>query len=219
MRNPRTLVEAQDVVFWQDGLAIVSEINLLVQEKEVLGIVGENGAGKTTLLRLLLGLEKPTSGSLRKRKGLKAAYCPQGFSKTPWLPISSGRFLGLLAPLHAPWTKEVLERLDIAHLLERPLEALSGGEHQRVLLARALLRQPHFLVADEPASHQDPLHQERAFAAIAHARDVWGTGAVVVAHQVKSLAAFADRMILLESGRMRPPPFAAKGEAPPCLSP
>ena len=149
------LLTAESISVVRAGRQVVQDVSLSIKERDFITIIGPNGAGKSILLKCLLGLFKPDSGSLYKRPGLAVGYMPQSVPVEPTIPIAVERFLLLRQKVSAERVREVAELSQVADLLARPLSALSGGELQRVLLARALLGKPDLLVLDEPAQNLD----------------------------------------------------------------
>ena len=130
--------------------SVLINIDISVSPGEIVTLIGPNGAGKTTLVRVLLGLLRPDSGEVMKRPGLIVGYLPQQLAIDPVLPMDVRRLLRLT---NRPTKGEMLEALaetGAAHLIDQAVQDLSGGELQRVLLARALARRPGLLVLDEP---------------------------------------------------------------------
>ena len=149
------LLKADKLSVVRGGRQVVQEVSLSIEEHDFITIIGPNGAGKSLLLKCLLGLFKPDGGSISRRAGLVVGYMPQSVAPEPTLPITVARFLRLRKRVGAERLREVAELCQVGALLPQQLTALSGGEMQRVLLARALLRQPDLLVLDEPAQNLD----------------------------------------------------------------
>ena len=148
------LITLSDIAFSANGRDILHDINFSISRDQILTIVGPNGAGKSTLLSLILGHNRPSRGTISRIKGLKTSFVPQKFHPPADLPITARRFLrDIPQAAKSLW----LTRLNIAHLLDTPLQTLSGGETQRLLLARAMLRCPDLIVLDEPAAGIDPV--------------------------------------------------------------
>ena len=143
------LLEAEHVSKQYDDVAVVDRVSLQVEADRILTIIGPNGAGKTTLLKLLLGLQTPDAGTIRRKPGLRIGYMPQKLHVDSTFVISAGRFLQL-ASKDRQRCLDAMTLTGVEHLFDRPLHSLSGGETQRVLLARAVLREPELLVLDEP---------------------------------------------------------------------
>ncbi|MDQ8036415.1 MAG: ATP-binding cassette domain-containing protein, partial [Pedobacter sp.] len=155
-------------------------------------------AGKTCLVRIALGLLQPDAGQREVRAGLRLGYMPQKLGLNEALPLDVQRFLALAAPrLGYAGLALALEEVGAAHVMKTPLARLSGGELQRVLLARALLRQPDLLVLDEPAQGVDITGQEELYALIARARDERGCGVLMVSHDLHLVMAATDHVLCL----------------------
>ena len=149
------LLVADKISVVRAGRRVVQDVSLSVREHDFITIIGPNGAGKSVLLKCLLGLFKPDGGNISRRPGLAIGYMPQSVALEPTMPMTVARFLRLRKLVDAERVREVAELCKVDDLLARPLTVLSGGEMQRVLLARALLRQPDLLVLDEPAQNLD----------------------------------------------------------------
>ena len=132
------------------GIKALNDVNLDVERGSITALIGPNGAGKTTLVRSVLGLLKPHVGEVWRRPRLTIGYMPQKLHVDATLPLSVLRFLRLVPGVKREQALAALREVGAAHVLERPLQSISGGELQRVLLARALLRKPELLVLDEP---------------------------------------------------------------------
>ena len=171
MRSPVVTVKELSVIL--GGTKILDGLSLNVQEGEFLGIVGPNGGGKTTLLRVILGLQKPTSGSVKVfgndpiESRSRIGYVPQYLFFDRDFPVSVGEavLMGRLSSRglfkrfgreDRALTDQALDTVGIAGLKRRPVGKLSGGEMQRMLIARALVGQPELLLLDEPTSSIDP---------------------------------------------------------------
>ena len=188
------LITLDHVAFAANGRDILHDITFTIGRDQILTIVGPNGAGKSTLLALILGHKSPTGGTITRAKWLKMGFVPQKFHPPADLPITARRFLrDIPQAAESPW----LSRLNIAHLLDTPLQTLSGGETQRLLLARAMLRQPDLIVLDEPAAGIDPVALGDYYQTI---RD-WqrGTRAAVlmVSHDLHLVMAASDHILCL----------------------
>ena len=136
------------------GKLVLENVSIQLKQGEITTLIGPNGAGKSTLVRIVLGLLKPDSGTIKRTADLKVGYMPQKLVIDPTLPISTCRFLQLANTSHQA-CHEALESVGIAHLAATPIQELSGGEVQRALLARAVLRKPNLLVLDEPVQGVD----------------------------------------------------------------
>ncbi len=175
---------------------ILQDVNLELERGKVVTLIGPNGAGKSSLVRLVLGLQTPTTGNISRRDGLSIGYMPQKLHLDASLPITVERFLKLAVKSHLA-IDSCLELTGVAHLKQSPMHYLSGGETQRVLLARALLRNPDLLVLDEPAQGVDIAGQARLYELITDIRDQHQCGVLMVSHDLHLVMAATDTVICL----------------------
>jgi iron complex transport system ATP-binding protein len=198
------------------GRRILDEVSITAEPGQVVGVVGPNGCGKSTLLRALLRLLRPASGTV-SIDGVDIATMPaKGFARTvaAVLQDATGDFdLGVrdvVAMGRAPHKRlfqsdnasdidaitESLALVDASHLIDRPFTLMSGGERQRVLVARALAQQPRLLVMDEPTNHLDVRHQFDVLALPARL----GITAVIALHDLNLAAHYCDVITVLHNG-------------------
>ncbi|MBF0296360.1 MAG: metal ABC transporter ATP-binding protein [Magnetococcales bacterium] len=190
------LLEARELRVEHGGDAVLREVSLTVRAGEIVTIIGPNGAGKSTLLSVLLGLTPLTAGRVIRHPRLVVGYVPQRLRVDPALPLTAARFIALSAP-GGSLDPELPRRLGLDRLMQRPMHALSGGEMQRVLLARALIRRPNLLVLDEPAQGLDMAGEQELNAFIAELRDRDGMAALIVSHDLHFVMADADHVVCL----------------------
>ncbi|MGE0515603.1 MAG: ATP-binding cassette domain-containing protein, partial [Hyphomicrobiaceae bacterium] len=162
---------------------------------EIVTLIGPNGAGKTSLVRVLLGMETPDAGKIERAAGLVVGYVPQRFDRDSAIPMTVARFLTLAAKVAPARIKHVLDEVGAGHVAQRQLAQLSGGELQRVVLARALVREPKLLVLDEPARGVDHLGEADLYALIGRLRDERGLGVLLVSHDLYVVMAQSDRVL------------------------
>jgi zinc transport system ATP-binding protein len=191
------LLQAEGITLRLGGKEILSGVSLGVGRGEILTIIGPNGGGKTTLLRIMLGLLKPDRGRVTRAAGLRIGYMPQRITFDPVLPLNVRRFLTLSAPQPKPRLLEVLGEVGGGDLLHSSMQNLSGGELQRVLMARALLREPDLLVLDEPAQGVDVHGQAEIFGLISTISHQRGCAVVMVSHDLHLVMAATDRVLCL----------------------
>jgi len=175
---------------------LLQQINLALYPKQIVSLIGPNGAGKTSLIKIIVGLIKPTAGRVI-HQNLKIGYMPQRLSIDPFFPISVKRFLQLGKPVLPSVLEKVLLQVGVSSILDQPFYAISGGERQRVLLARALLQRPSLLVLDEPAQGVDLLGQGHFYNLIAHIRDQTGCAVLLVSHDLSVVMAKTDVVVCL----------------------
>lgn len=196
---PRSvLVTTYGVSLGRAGRLILDGVDVSVSAGEIVTLIGPNGAGKSTLIRILLGLMMPDSGQVVRRPGLRIGYSPQQLTFDPVLPLTVRRFLTLGTLAGRATLLATLARVGLDDMLSRQMTVLSGGEVRRVVLARALLREPELLVLDEPMSGVDVAGQIELYELIARIRDETGAGVLLVSHDLHLVMARTDRVLCLD---------------------
>jgi len=176
---------------------VLAGISLTLQPGKILTLLGPNGAGKSTLVRTVLGLLTPDRGSVQRAPGLRIGYVPQKLHIDPTLPVTVERFMRLTRGSKRADILPALKRVQAGHLLQAPLQKLSGGETQRVLLARALLNQPQLLVLDEPTQGVDVNGQVALYDLIDQLRRELNCGVLMVSHDLHLVMAKTDEVLCL----------------------
>ena len=176
---------------------VVDGVDVRAAPGEIVTVIGPNGAGKTVLLKMLLGLVAPDSGRVARAEGLRVGYMPQKLAADPNLPMQVARFVGLAGKFARGDIEAALELAGAGALRDAPMTGLSGGELQRVLLARALVRKPGLLVLDEPAQGVDVTGQDALYALVASLRDRLGCAVLLVSHDLHLVMARSDRVVCL----------------------
>jgi iron complex transport system ATP-binding protein len=215
------VIELNNVTVRLGGRPVVDGVDLDVGEGEWVGLIGPNGAGKTTLLRAVAGLV-PFEGSIvlggrvagelkRRELAQLLAVVPQEPSTPPWMTVGEYVLMGR-TPHLGPLAKEgredreaaatALARLDLEGYDERRLGTLSGGEKQRVVVARALAQEARVVLLDEPTSSLDIGHQQQALELLDSLRSESGITLVAAMHDLTLAGQYADRMVLLDAGRV-----------------
>jgi zinc transport system ATP-binding protein len=190
------LVELRQVTVNFDSRPVVDQVDLRVQRGDIITIIGPNGAGKTTLIKAILGLQPISDGALTMAPGLSIGYVPQHLTLETTLPLSVKRFM-LLSGRSLQACREALDTTGVAHLLNASVHHLSGGEKQRLLLARALARRPDLLVLDEPAQGVDINGQAALYDLIRSLRDELHCGVIMISHDLHLVMAATDKVICL----------------------
>lgn len=214
-------IELADVTVVLGGQPVVDQVDLSVAGGEWMALIGPNGAGKTTLLRAIARLV-PFAGSIalegrattamhRSELSRLLAVVPQEPSTPPWMTVGEYVLLGR-TPHLGPLAKEgrrdreaaarSLARLDLLDYRERRLGTLSGGEKQRVVVARALAQEARIVLLDEPTASLDIGHQQQALELLDVLRGESELTLVAAMHDLTLAAQYADRMVLLDRGQV-----------------
>jgi len=211
------LVNISDVDFSYGDQPVLQGVRLTVDEGVTLGVIGPNGGGKTTLLKLLLGLLRPQRGHLdiagvspvqASRRGDLIGYMPQQFGIKPNFPLSVREVarLGLAGKTglfrsykrdDLTFVDQLLERVGLKDFADKPAGKLSGGQLQRLLIARALSAKPKLLLLDEPTTGIDRGGQERFIEFLMDLKRDFGLTLVFVSHDLRAVSAISDRIACL----------------------
>ena len=195
MSEPLIRLQQVSVGFRQES--VLENVQLTVNAGEIVTLIGPNGAGKTTLVRAVLGLLKPDSGSVWRKPRLRIGYMPQKLTVDPTMPLSVLRFLRLVPGVDRHTALAALAEVGAEQVIDSPLQNISGGELQRVLLARALLREPELLVLDEPVQGVDVAGQAELYRLITQLRDRHGCGVLMVSHDLHLVMSTTDQVVCL----------------------
>lgn len=179
------------------GHQALSHVDFSIDKGEIVTVVGPNGSGKTTLLRTIIGAQKTSSGTIERAKGLRVGYVPQSLSIDMTLPLTVRRFLSLPLRHSGAAMEAALIQAGVEGLLNRQMSALSGGQFQRVLLARALLKKPDLLILDEPTTGLDQPGSASLYRQIEQVRTTLGTAILMVSHELHVVMSASDRVICL----------------------
>jgi zinc transport system ATP-binding protein len=179
------------------GLRAVDQLGFSVEAGQIVTLIGPNGAGKTTLVRAVLGLLKPHRGKVWRKPKLRIGYMPQKIQVDATLPLSVLRFLSLVPGVDRAAALSALQEVGAEQVIDSPIQTISGGEMQRVLLARALLREPQLLVLDEPVQGVDVVGQTELYNLITRLRDRHGCGVLMVSHDLHLVMSATDQVVCL----------------------
>ena len=197
--DKQVLISASNLGYRVRGHQVLDAVSLQLHNDEIVTLIGPNGAGKTSLVRILLGLKKATVGEVYRKPGIKIGYVPQRLHIDPVLPLRVRDFLLTAGHFTDAQLTRALAEVDMPHLLTAAVQALSGGEFQRVLLARALLHLPDVLVLDEPAQGVDVIGQQALYRTIKQIRDRHACGVLMVSHDLHLVMASTDEVICLNT--------------------
>ncbi|WP_281954697.1 metal ABC transporter ATP-binding protein [Pseudophaeobacter arcticus] len=191
------LISLQDLSVSYGGNRVLSHVNLSISSGEIVTIVGPNGSGKSTLLRSVIGAQIPSQGSVIRNPDLRIGYVPQKLHIDPTLPMTVRRFLSLPDRVSDQQATEALQQAGAGQLSSRQMADLSGGQFQRVLLARALLCQPQLLILDEATQGLDQPGSAAFYQQIETLRETLGCAILMVSHELHVVMAASDRVICL----------------------
>ncbi|MGY3439199.1 MULTISPECIES: ATP-binding cassette domain-containing protein [unclassified Marinovum] len=191
------LLSMQGVSIRHGVLPALRDVDFAVEAGEIVTVVGPNGSGKSTLLRAMIGAVKPFSGRIIRETGLRVGYVPQKLHIDPTLPLPVDRFLSLPHGATRKDREIALERAGVSDLGNRQMARLSGGQMQRVLLARAILNTPHLLLLDEATQGLDQRGSAAFYRRIEEVRAEIGCAVVQVSHELHVVMSASDRVICL----------------------
>ncbi len=176
---------------------VLHGVDLHLDPGEIVTIVGPNGSGKTSLLKAIIGATQPASGNITLRPGLKIGYVPQKLHIDQTLPITVERFMQLTDRVKSDACRAALESAGVPDLLKRQMSQLSGGQFQRVLLARALINSPDALLLDEATQGLDQPGSAAFYRQIETVRHETGCAVLMISHELHVVMSASDRVICL----------------------
>ncbi|MCE8513015.1 metal ABC transporter ATP-binding protein [Ruegeria pomeroyi] len=191
------VIAAEGLSIRVDGRTVLADITVAVAPGEIVTIVGPNGSGKSTFLRALIGALPPASGRVIRAPGLRIGYVPQKLAIDATLPITVSRFLSLPRRVPQDVAAEALARAGVPDLANRQMTDLSGGQFQRVLLARAVLERPQLLLLDEATQGLDQPGSAAFYQQIEEVRQDLGCAVVMVSHDLHVVMAASDRVLCM----------------------
>ena len=197
LQQTDALVRLSDTGIERGGRWLVRGVDLTVRAGEIVTLIGPNGSGKSTTAKLALGVLKPSEGRVQQRANLKSAYVPQKVSIDWTLPLRVDAMMTLTQSLTADELTTALSKTGAKHLLKREVRHLSGGEFQRVMLARAIARKPDLLVLDEPVQGVDFAGEIALYDLIKTLRDETGCGILMISHDLHMVMSATDHVICL----------------------
>ena len=191
------LVSLENAGIFRSGRWLVRGVSMSVAAGEIVTLIGPNGSGKSTTAKMALGVLNADEGKADRAANLRASYVPQKLSINWTLPLAVKRFLKLTNKASEDEMKDALSATEILHLADAQMSNLSGGEFQRVLLARALLRSPNFLVLDEPVQGVDFNGEIALYGLIESIRNRLNCGVLLISHDLHMVMSSTDRVICL----------------------
>ncbi|MDG1118068.1 MAG: metal ABC transporter ATP-binding protein [Flavimaricola sp.] len=192
-----SLVCVDDLSISYGAKAVLSHVSLRIEPGEIVTIVGPNGSGKTSLLRSIIGAVKPARGRVTRGSNLRLGYVPQRLHIDPTLPMTVARFLALPGRAARTIIDGALAQAGVPNLLNAQMSRLSGGQFQRVLLARALIGKPQLLLLDEATQGLDQPGSAAFYRQIETVRRDTGCAVLMISHELHVVMSASDRVICL----------------------
>lgn len=192
-----SLVQVKDLSVKYGTHKVLSHVSLHVEAGEIVTIVGPNGSGKTSLLRAIIGAVKPSHGDVSYAQGVKLGYVPQRLHIDETLPMTVSRFLKLPGGIARTAIDQALKQAGVPDLSNAQLSKLSGGQFQRVLLARALIGKPDLLLLDEATQGLDQRGSAAFYQQIEQVRQTTGCAVLMISHELHVVMSASDRVICL----------------------
>ena len=191
------LIDVDNLTVRQRGRTLIENVSLQVRRGEIVTLIGPNGSGKSTTIKAVLGIIKANTGRVTKAPDLKIGYVPQKLEINWSMPLTVTRFMRLTESHSQQTIESALATTGVEHLAKRELTVLSGGEFQRVLIARAMASQPDLLVLDEPVQGVDFNADLEIYQLVARLRDEHQCGVLLVSHDLHIVMAETDTVVCL----------------------
>lgn len=195
--NREPLVKLEDAGVKRDGRWLIRDLNISLYKGDIVTLIGPSGSGKSTTAKLVLGILKPDAGVIRKPNSIKVGYVPQQISIDWTLPLTVSGFMNLTEKLSRQKHDDVMKRVGVSHLKGEQMRTLSGGETRRVMLARAIARDPDLLVLDEPVQGVDFAGEIELYDLIRDIRNEMGCGVLMISHDLHLVMAATDHVFCL----------------------
>ncbi|MCR6633875.1 ATP-binding cassette domain-containing protein [Devosia sp.] len=192
-----TLITLTNAGVRSGGRVLVEGVDLSIARGEIVTLIGPNGSGKSTTAKMATGVLKPSTGTVSRKPGLKIGYVPQKLSIDWTLPLTVERLMNLTGRFSRPEIEAALAAVGAGRLLHAAVQELSGGEFQRVLFARAMIRKPDLLVLDEPVQGVDFSGEVALYELVRSIRDTTQAGILMISHDLHVVMAETDTVICL----------------------
>ncbi|MEM1065798.1 MAG: metal ABC transporter ATP-binding protein [Pseudomonadota bacterium] len=192
-----SLLAIEDLSVSYNAHVVLRGVSLAVEPGEIVTIVGPNGSGKTSLFKAIVGAVQPSSGRISRKEGIEIGYVPQRLHIEPTLPITVERFMRLRTRVKRQDCLTALDMAGVPGLAEKQLSQLSGGQFQRVLLARAIINTPQLLLLDEATQGLDQPGSAAFYRQIETVRRDTGCAILMISHELHVVMSASDRVICL----------------------
>lgn len=196
------LIKLKNITLKATHRCIIEDVSFNLTKNSITTILGHNGAGKSTIAKIILGITKASQGTVNIKPNLTFAYLPQKLHLEKNFPLTVKRFISLPNKVSKHDLEVVARQTGIYHLQNAQMFSLSGGELQRVLLTRAILRKPDIYILDEPIQNIDSTGQIELYHLIKELRDQQGASILLISHDIDSIVNISDHIIFLDQGRI-----------------
>tara|TARA_B100001027_G_scaffold12249_1_gene7451 strand:+ start:88 stop:810 length:723 start_codon:yes stop_codon:yes gene_type:complete len=193
------LISAKNISVIKSGKNILNDVSIDINKNDFITIIGPNGAGKSMLLKCLMGFYKPNIGVIKTKPNLKFGYMPQNLDVIKTIPMKAKLFITIKKKFDKISLKKVISETQIDNILDKQLSVLSGGEMQRVLLARSLLNNPELLILDEPAQNLDVSGQMLFYKLLQEIYSKRGLSILMVSHDLHLVMISTKQVICLSN--------------------
>ena len=193
------LISAKNISVIKSGKNILNDVSIDINKNDFITIIGPNGAGKSMLLKCLMGFYKPNIGAIKTKPNLKFGYMPQNLDIIKTIPMKAKLFITIKKKFDKISLKKVISETQIENILDKQLSFLSGGEMQRVLLARSLLNNPELLILDEPAQNLDVSGQTLFYKLLQKIYSKRGLSILMVSHDLHLVMVSTKQVICLSN--------------------
>lgn len=191
------LISANNINYTIASRSILHDVSFELNAGQITTIIGPNGAGKSSLVNIVIGLNTHFDGQLQRKQGLTMGYLPQDSKINPLMPITVKRLMSLTRKVSDKELIDALDKTGVGSLINQQVKDLSGGETQRVMLARTLLGNPDLLVLDEPTAGVDVTGEVQMYDLISNIRDETGCAILMVSHDLHLVMSKTDQVLCL----------------------
>ena len=195
--HKNTLITVENMKKRFGDKVVLKDISFSISKGEIVTILGPNGAGKSTLLKVLAGVVPPSGGEVVRAAGLKIGYLSQGSGRNDAVPMTVKRLLLLSGNKSEGDMQKALKLLKIEGLIDEDFHTLSGGQVQRALLCRCILRKPDLLILDEPTLNLDFEGRIDFYRLLARIKKVYGCAILIVSHDLHLVMSKSDKVLCL----------------------
>ncbi|MEO0327288.1 MAG: metal ABC transporter ATP-binding protein [Pseudomonadota bacterium] len=197
LQKTESLISLDSAGVFRSDRWLVRGVSMTVEPGEIVTLIGPNGSGKSTSAKMALGIINPDEGTATQRQGLRVGYVPQKLAFDWTLPLTVRRFMGLTGKVSHEEVINAMSETETLHLAKAEVRTLSGGEFQRILLARAIATKPELLVLDEPVQGVDFKGEIALYDLIKKIRNKLNCGVLLISHDLHVVMAATDRVLCL----------------------